>query len=80
MPPMSNDRLWDDSIFTPPGTKRPEPQFASTLVNRLGLARATRGQKEQGIREWLSTNQPSAQLAKSLNDKGFGHLLGDRQG
>lgn len=41
------DRLWDDEIFGPPGTARPEPQVVSQLLNNLGLSRASKAEKEQ---------------------------------
>ena len=68
-------RLWDDHVLTHPEDKRTQPQFASSLLTRLRLTRALREDQERGIREWLSSNEPSRKLANSLTKSGFGHLL-----
>ncbi|WP_169846720.1 hypothetical protein [Rhodococcus marinonascens] len=72
---MSNDRLWDDSIFAPSNSPRPEPQFVSSLVTQLGLARASHAEREQGITKWLDRHTPSERLKESLISSGYRHLL-----
>lgn len=71
------ERLWDDSIFTPPGQPRPKPQLVFSLLTRLRLTRATRAEKEAGIREWLSTHKPTEHFLRDLEREGLLHLLPD---
>ncbi|MDF3308722.1 hypothetical protein P3H15_27265 [Rhodococcus sp. T2V] len=73
--PMSNNRLWDDSVFAPPGTPLPPPQFTISLITRLGLARASDAEKAKGIEQWLEWHIPSERLKKSLIKSGYKHLL-----
>lgn len=72
---MNNDRLSDDSIFSPAHATRPEPQFATSLVTRLGLSRSSNAEKERGIARWLDGHTPSVRLKNSLIKSGYGHLL-----
>ncbi|ANZ25175.1 hypothetical protein A4U64_11190 [Rhodococcus sp. WB1] len=73
--PMSNDRLVDDSVFSRSTDSRPAPQFTTSLITQLGLARASAEEKEQGIARWLSGHHPSERLRKSLIRSGYRHLL-----
>lgn len=73
--PMSNGRLWDDSIFLPPGSKMSPPRFTVSLVAQLGLARATDKEKREGISKWLEDNTPVVSLARSLAKYGYADLL-----
>jgi hypothetical protein len=72
---MSNNRLSDDGIFTSAGADRPAPQFVPSLINRLGLSRASQEEKDRGIEEWLRENTPSERLKRSLISSGYSRLL-----
>lgn len=48
-----------------------------SLLTRLRLTRATRAEKEAGIREWLSTHKPTEHFLRDLEGEGLLHLLPD---
>ncbi|AXH49004.1 hypothetical protein SEA_HORUS_45 [Gordonia phage Horus] len=68
-------RLWDDSVFLPPGEAMPPPAFVGQLLARLHLEDSPRADQVAGIREWLTTNTPSLSLRMSLTRRGFGGIL-----
>ena len=74
---MSNDRLWDDHVFRQPYEPEPPPRFLHTVINRLGLSRASEEAKINGLRFYLKECPPTAEsnLRKSILKSKYAFLL-----
>ncbi|MFT4086141.1 MAG: hypothetical protein QM658_03150 [Gordonia sp. (in: high G+C Gram-positive bacteria)] len=71
----SNERLWDDSAFTPLGERTPEPQSVGVLFSQLGVRYADSSTRLDALRSWLTGHTPSEKLARSIVRRGYGDLL-----
>ncbi|WP_458683070.1 hypothetical protein [Prescottella equi] len=74
---MVNERIYDDSIFLPIGSPLPEPHTTGALLGRLKLVRADDETQRAAIRMWLTANEPSPAIVRSLHRRAFGDLLAD---
>ncbi len=74
-----NERLWDDSAFTPVGSAPPAPQTVGTLLAQIGVHRASADECREAIRAWLGSNVPSDRLSRSMERRGYGDLLSVRR-
>ncbi len=72
---VTNERLWDDSAFTPVGEAPPEPQSLGTLLAQLGVGRADDSARCDAVRSWLAGHVPSEKLSRSMARRGYGDLL-----
>ncbi|MDI9914368.1 hypothetical protein [Rhodococcus sp. IEGM 1379] len=72
-----NERFYDDSAFLPIGSPMTPPYTAGSLLSRLKLVRAERDVQLAGVRDWLTTNEPTEGLIRSLNRRGFGEVFQD---
>lgn len=75
----TNERLWDDSAFTPLGQTPPEPQTLGTLLAQLGAGRAQDAESREAVRGWLGSHTPSERLRRSMTRRGYGDLLDERR-
>lgn len=71
---MSNDRLWDDSIFQPrdPGV---DPWHVRQLVKELGVEREPLSVRANAVRKWLETNTTTPTLRMSLRRSPYAYIL-----
>ncbi len=74
MPESSTDRFVDGVVYYPTGSA-PPPNSVGVLLTRLHVRHANAGAKEEAIREWLESNVPSPALVRSLENRGYRHLV-----
>ena len=73
----SADRLVDGVVYYRDGGL-PAPQSLGALLADLNLRQASPEVRRAGLVEWLSTHEPSKQLARSFERRGYGDLLRGR--
>lgn len=71
------DRLVDGVVYYREADL-PAPQSLGALLADLNLRQASPEVRRAGLAEWLSTHEPSKQLARSFERRGYGDLLRGR--
>lgn len=70
----SADRLVDGVVYYREADL-PAPQSLGALLADLHLRQASPEVRRAGLVEWLATHEPSKQLARSFERRGYGDLL-----
>lgn len=71
---MTDSRFWDDLHLVP--VDEYVPTTVQALLRHLHAEFSERADQEARIRDWLATHPPGPMMTYSVNDSGFGHLLG----
>lgn len=74
MQKASVDRFVDGVDYYPTGST-PPPHSLGVLLTRLHVRHANADAQEEAIREWLESNVPSPALVRSLERRGYRHLV-----